>query len=64
MESVGDEYFVFGAEAIAREHFDQVVAGECWDAGRSHQVDANKGRRRQKRDCFRACILKVVDVVR
>ena len=43
---IGDEDLGFGGEAVAREHVDQVLAVESWNARRTHQVDRDEGRRR------------------
>lgn len=46
--AVGDKEFGFGGQTVAEEHVDQIVAGECRDTRKTHQVNRNMERRRRK----------------
>ena len=46
LSTIGDENLGFEEEVVAGEHIDQALAGESWNAIRTHQVDRDEGRRR------------------
>ena len=42
LPAIRDEDLGFGGETVAGKHVDQVLAGESWNARRTHQVDVDE----------------------